>query len=385
MTAADATPRRITDVVVVGAGIVGAACALAAARAGLSVTVLDRGPVAGGTSSAGEGNLLVSDKSAGPELTLALYSMGHWEEVAAHLADLTGLPGGGFELEHKGGLMVASRQATLDVLDSISREQRAAGVEAVRVDADRLHLSPGLAGGMLYPQDAQVQPTLAAARMLAAARHHGAAVRTHAEVVELLRAGGRVHGVVLADGARIECGQVVNAAGPWARHIAALAGVHLPVMPRRGLVLVTQPLPPLIRRKVYDAEYVSNVASDSAGLESSAVVEATSSGTVLIGASRERVGFDPTMPVAVLRRLAAQAVALFPVLAGVRLLRSYRGFRPYSPDHLPVIGAGARLRARGRRGGAGSRNRAAGGRDPHRARARRRPAPDATGTLRAGG
>ena len=104
------------------------------------------------------------------------------------------------------------------------------------------------------------------------------------------------------------------------------------------MVLVTQPLPPLIRRKVYAAEYVSDVASSHPGLESSAVVEGTPSGTVLIGASRERVGFEAGMPLHVVRRLATQAVALFPVLAGVRLLRTYHGFRPYCPDHLPVIG-----------------------------------------------
>jgi glycine/D-amino acid oxidase-like deaminating enzyme len=117
-----------------------------------------------------------------------------------------------------------------------------------------------------------------------------------------------------------------------------MAGVHLPVLPRRGVILVTQPLPPLVRHKVYAAEYVSDVASDDAGLESSAVVEGTRAGTVLIGASRERVGFERGMPLAVVRRLAAQAVRLFPVLADVALLRSYAGFRPYCPDHLPVIG-----------------------------------------------
>lgn len=340
-------PGRAPDVVVIGAGVVGAACALAATRAGLRVTVVDRGSVAGGTSSGGEGNLLVSDKPAGPELALALHSLGHWEDVAAHLEELTGRPGGGIELEHKGGLMVAAREQTVAELDRIAEGQRAMGVEAIRVGPDGLHevephLAPELAGGMLYPQDGQLQPMLATATMLAAARRHGAVVRTHAEVTGLIRAGERVRGVVLTGGARIEAGQVVNAAGPWARQVAAMAGVHLPVMPRRGVVLVTQPLPRLVRRKVYAAEYVSNVASDAPGLESSAVVEGTPAGTVLIGASRERVGFDPAMPVAVVRRLATQAVALFPMLAAARLLRSYRGFRPYSPDHLPVIGADPR-------------------------------------------
>jgi glycine/D-amino acid oxidase-like deaminating enzyme len=134
----------------------------------------------------------------------------------------------------------------------------------------------------------------------------------------------------------------INAAGTWGGEVAALAGVDLPILPRRGVILVTQPLPPLIRHKVYAAEYVADVASDDAGLESSAVVEGTRAGTVLIGASRERVGFRREMPLPVVRRLAAQAVRLFPVLADVSLLRSYAGFRPYCPDHLPVIGADPR-------------------------------------------
>ncbi len=335
---------RSPDVVVIGAGIIGAACALAAVRAGLSVTVVDRGPLAGGTSSAGEGNILVSDKQPGPELDLALHSLGHWEEVAAHAEQVTGRAGGGFELDHKGGLMVAADSAALARLDDLAGAQRAAGVEALQVDGARLsefepHLSPRLAGGVLYPQDAQVQPMLATAVLLAMARDRGAQVLTGVEATGLQRRGNAVTGVVLDGGRRrLETAWVVNAAGPWAAAVAAMAGVALPVRPRRGVVLVTQPLPPIVRRKVYAAEYVSDVASDDPGLESSAVVEGTASGTVLIGASRERVGFDPAMPPAVLRRLAAQAISLFPTLAAARVLRSYRGYRPYCPDHLPVIG-----------------------------------------------
>ena len=88
----------------------------------------------------------------------------------------------------------------------------------------------------------------------------------------------------------LSAGAVVNAAGTWSGELAALAGVDLPVLPRRGVVLVTQPLPPLVRHKVYAAEYAADVASDGAGLESCAVVEGTGAGTVLIGASREQGG-----------------------------------------------------------------------------------------------
>jgi D-hydroxyproline dehydrogenase subunit beta len=334
------------DVVVIGAGVIGAACALAAVRSGLSVTVVDRGPVAGGTTGAGEGNLLVSDKPPGPELDLALHSLRHWQDVATHITELAGCPAGGFELEHKGGLMVAASDRALEQASALAAGQREAGVDAVPVAADRLvdlepHLATDLAGGVLYPQDAQVQPMLAAAWMLAAARRQGATVLTGSAVTGFLRDGDRVVGVRRPDG-DLPAGAVVNAAGTWGGSVAALAGVHLPILPRRGVILVTQPLPPLVRHKVYAAEYVSDVISDDPGLESSAVVEGTASGTILIGASRERVGFDPAMPVAVLRRLAAQAIRLFPVLADVRLLRTYRGFRPYCPDHLPVIGADPR-------------------------------------------
>src|ERR687885_2778601 len=120
------------DVVVIGAGVVGAACALAAVRAGLKVTVLDRGPVAGGTTGAGEGNLLVSDKAPGPELDLALLSLRLWGELDEHVRAVTG---GGFELEHKGGLVVAADPAALPRLAALASDQRGAGVEAGQVPA----------------------------------------------------------------------------------------------------------------------------------------------------------------------------------------------------------------------------------------------------------
>ncbi|MFD1665314.1 NAD(P)/FAD-dependent oxidoreductase [Streptomyces calvus] len=321
------------DVVVVGAGMTGAACALYAARAGLSVTVVDRGPVAGGTTGAGEGNLLVSDKAPGPELQLALLSLALWAETAEEL-------GAAVEYEAKGGLVVARTPEALDSLRAFAAAQRAAGVTADPVTADGLHdleprLAPGLAGGVHYPQDAQVMPALAAAHLL---RASGARLLTGREVTRVLRApGGAVRGV-RTDRGDVQAPAVVNAAGTWGGELAARAGLVLPVLPRRGFVLVTEPLPPRIRHKVYAADYVADVASDSAALQTSPVVEGTAAGPVLIGASRERVGFDRSLSLPAVRALAAGATALFPFLSGVRALRTYAGFRPYLPDHLPAIG-----------------------------------------------
>jgi len=328
-------------VVVVGAGIVGAACAFYASRAGLQVTVLERGSVAAGTTGAGEGNLLLSDKAAGPELQLALRSAQLWNSLGDELG------GEAFELERKGGVVVAGSADGLAALRAFAAEQHAAGVESVSLDAGQLrdvepHLSPALAGGAFYPDDMQVQPALAAAALLAAARAHGAEVRTGVEVLGSELTAGRLTGVRTSAGV-LPADYVVNAAGTWGGEVSARLGGEVPILPRRGFVLVTEPLPRVIRHKVYSADYVANVASDNAGLELSPVVEGTRSGTVLIGASRERVGFDRTISIPVVRQLAAQAVRLFPVLAGISLLRVYAGFRPYCPDHLPVIGADPRV------------------------------------------
>ncbi|MET9018565.1 FAD-dependent oxidoreductase [Actinopolymorpha sp. NPDC004070] len=330
------------DVVIVGAGVVGAACAYYAARAGLDVVVVDAGTIAGGTTGSGEGNLLVSDKEPGPELDLALTSLRLWHELAEDLAPAD------VEYDPKGGVVVAETPDGLVALTKLADAQRSRGVLAEQVDGAGLaelepHLAPGLAGGVHYPQDAQVQPMLAAACLLRRAREHAARVHTGVRVTGIDQgADGRVTGIVTTAG-RLAAGAVVNAAGTWSGEVASLAGVPLPIQPRRGFILVTEPLPPLIRHKVYDADYVANVASSSAGLETSTVVEGTRGGTILIGASRERVGFDRALSVPVLSRLAAQAMRLFPFLDRVSVIRAYRGFRPYLPDHLPVIGPDPRV------------------------------------------
>lgn len=324
---------KTPDAIVIGAGIVGASCALALTNAGLTVLVLDRGPVAGGTTGAGEGNILVSDKEPGPELTLALRSRDLWFEMREDVGD-------SFELEAKGGVVVARHDD--QPLKDFSRKQKAAGVDVQEVDSKQLHelepfLTPSITSGVFYPQDSQCQPMLAAAQVLRTVRERGGEVITGANVTSITTSFGAITGVKTSRG-DFSSPIVVNATGTWAGEIAALAGSHLPIAPRKGFILVTTPVPQYVFHKVYDSDYVANVASGEADLQTSTVVEGTRAGTILIGASRERIGFDRSMNIHILRRLAEQATSLFPILRDVQLLRAYRGFRPYAPDHLPVIG-----------------------------------------------
>ena len=328
------------DVAVVGAGIVGACCAFFSVRRGMSVIVLDRGGLVAGTTGSGEGNILISDKRPGPELDLALLSTWLWRELAAELSDEFG----DFELEEKGGLVVAGADGDLAALLELAAGQSAAGVRHVAVDAAGLpdlepYINRDLAGGVYYPGDLQVQPAGAVAAILAAARTAGARLSLHEPVLGAdVDPDERVIRVETPH-QHIRARQVVNAAGPWAANVPGLAGFTMPVSPRRGYILVTEPVGELVRHKVYTANYVDQVASDDAGMRVATVVEGTPAGTILIGSTRDRVGFNRAIELDALRSLASGAVRLFPVLRDVRVIRAYHGFRPFSPDHLPLIGA----------------------------------------------
>ncbi|WP_367127625.1 NAD(P)/FAD-dependent oxidoreductase [Saccharothrix sp. HUAS TT1] len=334
-------------VVVVGAGIVGAAIARALARAGVAVTVVDRGASAGGASASGEGNLLVSDKEPGAELALARRSLASWSRVEDELRDELPADFPGLELERKGGLVVATTEAGAAALHELADAQRAVGVRAEAVGDDRVRelepdLTPHRTAAVFYPEDMQVQPVVATEALLAAARRHGARVLQGVEVTGPVLDRGRLVGAATTAGA-LPADAVVLAAGPWSGAVAARFGVVLPVAPRRGTVLVTSRMPQRVRHKVYDADYVGAVGSDAADLQVSGVVESTAAGTVLIGSSRERRGFDERIEAGVLAALAAKALLLFPFLADVQVMRAYGGFRPFVPDHLPVIGPDHRL------------------------------------------
>jgi glycine/D-amino acid oxidase-like deaminating enzyme len=323
------------DVVVVGAGIVGAACAAALARSGLHVCVIDRADPAAGSSSSGEGNLLVSDKLPGPELELALHSLALWREFAQTSET-------SFEFEGKGGLVVAASAGELAVLHDVAAGQHHAGVRTQRITAAELpelepYLARDLAGGVFYPDDCQVQPMRAVRALLRSAVRDGAQIVTGCDVVGVQRGGDRVTGVRTSRGV-MAVSALVIAAGAFSADVARLVGVELEVVPRRGHVLVTEPLPPMVRHKAYEAGYVADVESDEAGLLSSSVVEGTQSGPILLGSTRELAGWDRRFDVRAATLIAQRAVRLFPFLADVRIIRGYLGFRPATPDHLPIIG-----------------------------------------------
>lgn len=323
------------DVAVVGAGIVGCATAWECARRGMSVVLLDRGEVSGGTTGLGEGNVLCSDKDAGPELELSVLGR-------ALYGELEDVIGAAARIRRKGALIVHPLAETWAAEPARAERLRAAGVDCALLDAAAVRsieprLTGPLHGALHVPDDLQCDPR-AIARALAriASEQHGAVVRPNAEV-ERVEDGA----VVLGDGARIAARHVVLAAGPWTRPLAEGMGINLPLEPRKGqLSRFRLPAPDeqFLKHKIVDGSYLLSVTSHGTAREISTVVETTHDGHVIVGSTRERSGFDPSVDLALEEEVRRRAARLVPEIATLQRDDAWVGFRPWLPDHLPAIG-----------------------------------------------
>jgi glycine/D-amino acid oxidase-like deaminating enzyme len=324
------------DAVIIGGGIVGAACAYYLCAAGLKVHLVERAFPASGTSRACDGLVLLWDKSPGAGIALGQASSTLWAELAQTLKL-------DFEYARTGTVLLAESEQGVAAAKERVAVMEAAGSRAQLLDRSGLralepNLAPDLAGGAFFPDDAQVDPRRATHALLAAAR--GLTIHTHTEVTAIRLTGdrsGRVSGIVTQKG-EIATENVVCAAGAWSIQVARLAGIEIPVRPRKGHILVTARAPDLIHHPLLEGGYAGTVQSGSEGLEVAFVGEKTASGTLLLGSSRQFVGFDRSASLEVIQSVAARAARFLPSLAKLRVIRSYTGLRPWSPDHLPLVG-----------------------------------------------
>ena len=287
----------MADVIVAGAGICGASAAHFLARRGLDVLVLDRAGVSEATTGRGEGNVLVSDKLPGYERDMTVLGRELWHELGERFPPARVTAKGALLLDHPEG---------------------EAGAE----------LEPALAPGIRClhePGDLQVDPAGLARAMLSELP-----VRTGVVVAAV------EPGAVRTDsGERLTARHVVVATGPWA---AELTG--LPVEPRKGQLVALEAPPGLIRHKLIEASYIVAAASGEPGRMIASVIEQTLDGDeVLVGSSRERVGFDAHVSEEVTRAMISRAARFVPALADLPVRRAWCGFRPWLPDGLPAVGA----------------------------------------------
>ncbi len=314
------------DTVIVGAGIVGAACAMQCARRGLKVLVLERGPIGGGTTAAGMGHIVVMDDTEA-QFALTTYSRRLWHEIAAQLPTRA-------EYDPCGTLWVAADD---EEMTEARRKKGYCAKRSVRAEllgADELrraepNLRPDLSGGLCVPDDAVVYPPGAALFFLEEAEASGAQVETGVEVQQVLPEGR----VRLADGTQITAGLVVNAAGCAAP--ALLAG--LPVRKRKGHLVITDRYPGFAHHQIVELGYLKSahsVSTDSVAFN----IQPRKTGQMLIGSSRQYDKTGTEVDASLLARMLRRAAEYMPSLMQLSAIRVWTGFRPATPDKLPLIG-----------------------------------------------
>jgi sarcosine oxidase subunit beta len=317
-------PPSSSEAVVIGAGVIGGSIAYHLARAGMSVAILEAREVASAASGASAGG--VRQQGRDPrELPLALTAIARWPSLGPELeADL--------DYHQQGHVTLVETDAELAHLrDEVSRQQ-AAGLGIALVDREAVRvLAPGIGptviGGSFCPTDGHADPMRTTRAFVAAAVRLGATLAEQTTVAGFNLRAGRIHGVITNRGA-IACETAVVAAGAWSATVAAMAGVRVPVAPMAPQMIVTEPMPPLLKP-------VLGAAGRRLSLKQLA------SGRYLIGGGwPSRIDLDharcPNLAGS-LAGSARDATAIWPLLRGVPAVRAWAGLEGATIDEVPVI------------------------------------------------
>lgn len=312
------------EVVIVGAGIVGAACADEFALRGMRVAVVDRDVVGSGATAAGMGHIVVMDDSEA-QFALTRYSQRLWQALRPELpADV--------EYEQCGTIWVAADEEEMAEVQRKHGYYTRLGVPTTVLDSQALkrlepNLRAGLAGGLLVPEDAVLYPPCAARFMMERAHKSGTQL-VSGSVAEIGQ--GRVR---MSEGIEIAGEIIVNAAGAWSSELTP--GIE--IKKRKGHLVITDRYPGFLRHQLVELGYLKSahsVSSDSVAFN----VQPRRTGQILIGSSRQYGAEQKDVDHDILRRMLQRAQEYMPGLGSMSAVRTWTGFRAATPDNLPLIG-----------------------------------------------
>ncbi|MGA9568711.1 MAG: FAD-dependent oxidoreductase [Candidatus Acidiferrales bacterium] len=313
------------EVIIVGAGIVGAACALELSTEGLRVLVIDEGFPSAGSTGAAMGHIVVMDDSDA-QFAITRYSQILWDDMHDQFP-------ASVEFDPCGTLWIAADEEEMREVRRKFDYYRERGVNAEILDSRQVrdaepHLRTPLAGGLRVPGDSVVYPPCAADFLLKKARALGARVIQCQPVASIGKNIAR-----LADGTVFAAGFIVNAAGQSAPKLSP--GIN--IKPRKGHLVITDRYPNFLHHQVVELGYLKSAHSltaDSVAFN----VQPRKTGQILIGSSRQYGAENSAVDESILSRMLQRAFEYMPDLNFVSAIRGWTGFRPATPDKLPLIG-----------------------------------------------
>lgn len=331
------------DTIIIGGGVIGASIAYFLSRSGQKVAVLERGTLAGGSSSRCDGDVQNVDSKPGLATRFSGASMEMFPDIVSRLD---------FDVhyEKSGSLFVFETEAEAESGRKLVAEKLALGIRLRYLDAYEVHqLEPNLAadmvGGIHAEDDAQVDPMLLTFALADKARQQGAEVCIFQEVKQIERRDGTF--LVTTTGNAYRAPNVVIAAGVWSPFLGDMLGIDIPIKPRQGQLLVTENVSGVVHHPVTEygyimtkyagSDYHRDVPPEVEQYGIAMLVEPRHGRNMLIGSSRRFAGYDDRNDYETVRWMARRACRFFPALRDVNMIRTYAGLRPYTADQMPFL------------------------------------------------
>ena len=335
--------NKDADIIVIGGGVIGSSVTYQLAKLGKKVLQIEREDLTKGSAGATDGVVGYHTKKPGAQMDLAVQSIAMFQSLSQEL---------GMDIEYGfqcGGMQPVEDKMQWDMLSAMVEEQRKSGVDIHMIsieEARRIEplLAEDLYGALYSPTGGKVNPIRLTFAFQKAARALGAVTLTETEVTGFVMEGSKVLGVKTKKG-DFRGDAVVNACGSWAAQIGAMAGLSVPIQPRKGQLIVTEPIGHFMNVTLQCARYNiikfrPETIKDQSVLKlgSSLSIEQTEDGGLIIGGTREFAGFDRGNTLEAVETILKRAVRFFPALKDVCIIRCFAGLRPYTPDGLPLIG-----------------------------------------------
>lgn len=335
-----------TDIAVIGGGVIGTSAAYYLSKKNLDVAILERENIASGASGACDGFIFVQSKKDTDIIYLTLKSLAMFEDLSDSLS---------YNLEYNncGGLVlycgdygrkdikvVKVSKIFWDLLGKKdSKFKKSDFIEIIdhkKVRQLEPYISGPVAFGTYCSYEGQVNPLAVNIGYWLAARKNGVKLYSAEEVKSFKIRNARIEKLITDTGRQIYAREFLICAGAWTGLVGRYLGIDIPVLPRRGTLVVTEVIPNLVNHGIIDYDYICCKFDINKKL--GFTMEQTEPGNLLIGSTREFSGFNDDIDYGNVSKILARAASLFPELNNIDVIRMFNGFRPYSPDGRPFIG-----------------------------------------------
>ncbi|HWR61669.1 MAG TPA: FAD-dependent oxidoreductase [Clostridia bacterium] len=336
--------NKVCDVVVIGGGIIGLSTAYYLLKSGKRVLLAEKEQFGAGSSGACDDMILLQSKKPGIALQLALESIEMYRALSGELEmDV--------EFESRGGMILIENRQQLGTMEKYVEQQKKYGLDVTIIDGKEVkkrqpYVKEGIVASTYSTRDSQVNPLRVMKGFLRKNSKLGLQIIKGAAIKEINQCKDYWE-LSFENGEKVAAQYIVNAAGAWTPQVGSLVGLDIPIVPKKGQIVVTEQIPPIGETNVWSAEYIVSKLKPELYVKKEDIYgklgigfafSQTTDGNYLIGSTRENAGFNRETSLTALNILVNQAARFFPIMRNVNVIRSFAGLRPASLDGKPIIG-----------------------------------------------